>query len=278
MGRTVWFPGHMARGLRQLDELAKKLDVIVEVRDARAPDVTGSHFSERIARLRPVWLVLAKSDLAEEEATARWLSFFREQGRMTWAFDLRKARVEPFVRVLARQRPGHREARAAVIGIPNVGKSLFLNLIVGKSASRVGAMPGVTRGVSWSRGKGFVVVDSPGIVDPRADPAVHRCLSWLGCEKTEVIGGHASVALDFLSFLEKRKLAAKVLEPWGLTPEDEDPEALLQRIGVRLGCLVKGGEVDMERAARRFLESFAMGKLGRVSLETPELRFAGESP
>jgi len=97
MTRTVWYPGHMARGLRKLRELSEKLDLLVEVRDARAPGLTGSPFSEQVSRFRPVWIVLSKKDLAVDEATERWLSFFREKGSRAWALDLRRGNLDPLI-------------------------------------------------------------------------------------------------------------------------------------------------------------------------------------
>ncbi len=272
MTRTVWYPGHMARGMRKLRELSEKIDLFIEVRDARAPLLTGSPFSEQAARLRPVWIVLSKKDLADQEATARWLSFFREKGFRAWALDLRKGGVEAVTREAGKLRPPHRELRLAVIGIPNVGKSLFLNSIVGKSASPVGGIPGITRGVSWYRGKGCLVVDSPGIVDPRSHREVHRRLAWLGSTKTDVIGGYEDLAEGLVDFLGRSPMLEIALGTWEISAEGLDRAEILQRIGVRLGCLVKGGMVNRDLAGRRFIEAFSTGKLGRFTLEDPDER------
>ena len=269
MTRTVWYPGHMARGLRKLRELSEKLDLLVEVRDARAPALTGSPFSEQVARFRPVWIVLSKKDLAVEEATARWLSFFRGQGVRAWALDLRKGNLEPLLRAAARLRPSHRELRLAVIGIPNVGKSQLLNGIIGKSTAPVGGIPGITRGVSWYKGKGFLVVDSPGIVDPRSHREVHRRLAWLGSSKSDVIGGHEDLAEGLVRFLGGSSMLERALSSWGMERLDETPSDTLRRIGVRLGCLVKGGEVNMDLAGKRLIEAFSTGRIGRFTLEEP---------
>lgn len=276
MTRTVWYPGHMARGLRKLRELAEKLDVLIDVRDARAPMLTGSPFSEQAARLRPLWIVMSKKDLADEEATARWLSFFRDKGSMAWAVDLRKGSVEVLARAAAKMRPSHRELRLAVIGIPNVGKSMLLNALIGKNNAPVGGIPGITRGVSWYKGKGCLVVDSPGIVDPRSHREVHRRLAWLGSTKTDVIGGYEDLAEGLIDFLGRSSMLERALDSWGIPFEDTSSAETLQRIGIRLGCLVKGGEVNRDLAGRRFLEAFSTGKLGRFTLEEPGDRFAWE--
>ena len=276
MTRTVWYPGHMARGLRKLREMAEKLDVLIEVRDARAPMLTGSPFSEQAARLRPVWIVLSKKDLAEEEATARWLSFFREKGALAWAVDLRKGSVEVISRAAAKLRPPHREFRLAVIGIPNVGKSMLLNALIGKDSAPVGGIPGITRGVSWYKGKGCLVVDSPGIVDPRSHREVHRRLAWIGCTKTDVIGGYEDLAEGLVEFLGRSSMLERVLEAWKIPYEETSAAETLHRIGIRLGCLVKGGEVNRDLAGRRLIEAFSTGKLGRFTLEQPGDRPAWE--
>jgi ribosome biogenesis GTPase A len=281
MGRTVWYPGHMARGERKLGELAEKLDLLIEVRDARAPFSTSSPHLSALSRLRPTLLVLSKKDLADPERTRVWLAEFARKKEPVWALDLHKDGLDPLRRELLRLRPPHRELRLGVVGIPNVGKSMFLNRLVGKSRARVGGVPGVTREVGWYRGSGFLVVDSPGILDPHSEPGVHRVLSWLGCAKAEVVGGYEAAAVELIAFLRERGLWSTVASAWNLTEDsspgdlslrDLSPEVMLERIGRRLGCLVAGGNVNREQTGRRLVDSFAAGKLGPVTLELPEGR------
>lgn len=276
MARTVWYPGHMAKGLRQLRTLLGKLDVLVEVRDARAPAATASPFSVQAEKLKPLWVVLSKRDLADEKVTRQWVRFYREQDKMAWAFDLRRSRLTSLLAAVEREKPAHRDLRIAVIGVPNVGKSMFLNLVVGKKAAAVGAVPGVTRGVSWHRGRGFLVVDSPGIVDPKSDAAAHRLLAWLAGSRSDVIGGYEKVALDFIAYVQERDLWGRTVGSLGVTGLELPPGEVLVNVGKRFGCLVKGGEVDLERAGKMLLDSFASGKLGRVSLESPGAAVFGE--
>jgi ribosome biogenesis GTPase A len=270
-GRTVWFPGHMAKGGRKLAELAEKLDLIVEVRDARAPFSTSSPLIESLAGMKPVVLVLSKKDLSDARRMAVWMEEFARQKKSVWAFNLRKDSLEPVRKSLLRMAPPHRELRLAVVGIPNVGKSLFLNMLLGKSRAKVGGIPGITRDVSWYKASGFLAVDSPGILDPRSEPGVHRILSWLGCAKADVVGGHEAAALELIQFLRKRGIWNVVKSAWNIE-EPEEPGAAadtLERIGRRLGCLIAGGNVDMELAGRRLVDSFAAGKLGPITLEMP---------
>ena len=269
-GRTAWFPGHMAKGTRQLEELAGKLDVIVEVRDARAPELTASPLTRKLAGRKPVWIVLTKKDLADPAVTSQWLSYYKNRKREAWAFDLLARQIGPLRQAFTRCKPSYRELRVAVVGIPNVGKSALLNLLVGKKAAVVGGIPGVTRGVSWYKGDDFLVVDSPGILDPRSGAAIQRALAWLGCSKADVIGGYDTVACGLIDFLQKQGLWHYVEEKWGVPADPGDVVAVLEGVGRRLGCLVSGGNVDFTLAGRRFLESFSTGKIGSLSLERPD--------
>ena len=250
------------------------------MRDARAPFSTSSPLIENLAGAKPVVLVLSKKDLSDAQRLRVWTEEFLRQKKSVWAFNLRKDSLEPLRKFLARLAPPYRELRLAVVGIPNVGKSLFLNMLLGKSRAKVGGIPGVTRDVSWYKGSGFLAVYSPGILDPRSEPGVHRILSWLGCAKADVVGGHEAAALDLIQFLKKRDIWSIIKNAWNIADPEESSEAFpiapaefaqkaLESIGQRLGCLVAGGNVNMELAGRRLVDSFAAGKLGPITLEMP---------
>ncbi|GHS94397.1 ribosome biogenesis GTPase A [Synergistales bacterium] len=261
----------MAKGERKLGEVADKLDVLVEVRDARAPFSTSSPLmlgKSGLLRLKPVFLVLSKRDLADPDRTGVWLDNLRVGMSYTdvRAFDLRNDSVGSLISELLKLRPVHRSLRVGVVGIPNVGKSMFLNKLVGRSRAKVGGIPGITREVGWYKGSGFLVVDSPGILDPHSEPGAHQILSWLGCAKADVVGGYENAAVGLIRFLRARLLWDRVTDVWGGLPDSDDA---LEMVGRRLGCLVAGGVVNRELAARRFLESFASGKLAPVTLELP---------
>ncbi len=263
MPRSVWYPGHMAKGSRKLKELAAKLDLIIEVRDARAPASTSAPVMKALAELKPVIRVLSHSDLADNEKLKLWLG----QNNFTFAADLRKKiGLNQIKKAAMKFKPEHRELRLAVIGIPNVGKSLLLNSLINKSSASVGNIPGVTRSVSWFKNEGMLIVDSPGILDPHAENGAHLVLSWLGCAKTEVIGGYENSALALIKFLTFKNMTQILPVDY---IQDELPELTLERIGKKYGCLISGGRVNFELAGKKFIDAFSTGKLGLFCLEVP---------
>lgn len=261
MPRTVWYPGHMAKGSRKLRELAERLDVIVEVRDSRAPSSTSSPLIKSLAKIKPVIRVLSRKDLADPEKLALWVNSLK----FAHTADLRKREgISQIRRDILKFKPAHREVRLAVVGIPNVGKSLLLNTLVGKSSASVGNIPGVTKSVSWYKNEGMLIVDSPGILDPHAEPGAHMMLSWLGCAKADVVGGWENSAISLVKFLTHSGMAGMIpVEP------DESPAVTLKLIGRKYGCLISGGRVNMELAGQKFIEAFSSGRLGRFCLEVP---------
>lgn len=264
MPRTVWYPGHMAKGTRKLKELAERLDVIVEVRDSRAPSSTSSPLIKSLVKIKPVIRVLSRKDLADPEKLALWMNAIK----FAYPADLRKRDGLPNIRrAIMKFKPSHREVRLAVVGIPNVGKSLLLNLLAGKSSAAVGNIPGVTKSVSWYRNDGMLIVDSPGILDPHAEPGVHMILSWLGCSRAEVVGGWENAALSLVKFLTHNDMAGFLAKiP---VEADESPVVTLEAVGRKYGCLISGGRVNMELAGQKFIEAFSSGRLGKFCLEVP---------
>ena len=268
MGRTVWYPGHMAKGKRQLEALAANIDLLIEVRDARAPNLSSSPMVKLFTPKMKVWVVLSKADLADEKVTKQWAVYLKAKGFPAWPLDLRKSGVSQLKKELAAKRPSYRDLRIAVVGTPNVGKSMLINQLVGRKAALVGGIPGVTRGVSWFSGQGFLLVDSPGILDPHSDPRAQRMISWIGSSRGQVIGSWEEHAKDCMSFMIGAGLWQGVKSAWGLEPAGT-PAELLENVGRRLGKLMAGGVVDMEAAGLAFMEAFATGKFGRMSLEKP---------
>lgn len=274
MPRTVWYPGHMAKGKRQLEALAGALDLVIEVRDARAPRLTSSPMTDDATRGIAVWTILSKADLADRDITSEWLKYFQAAGRRAWAADLGKG-VPPVVKKAIKElRPAsssgkfYREVRLAVVGTPNVGKSTLLNRLVGRRAAPVGGVPGITKGVSWFAGEGCLIADSPGILDPRSDPRAHRMLTWISSTKGQVIGSWQDHATECISFLQRHHILENLLKSWSVV-SDEAPDEVLLLVGKRLGKLLPGGIVDLEATGKAFIDALSTGRLGPLSLERP---------
>lgn len=265
----------MAKGKRQLESLAGLLDLLVEVRDARAPRLTASPVLDDFPRSLAVWIVLSKPDLADPEITRQWIEHLKKKGRDAWAIDLRKGVPVAFRRAVASRRPSssskrvYRETRLAVVGTPNVGKSSLLNQLIGRRSAAVGGIPGVTKGVAWFKGQSCLIADSPGILDPHADARAHRMLSWISSTRGGVIGSWQNHARECIAFLQRHDLIAGMAGAWNVEVAGE-PSEVLERIGLRLGKLLPGGVVDLEAAGRAMIEALAAGKLGRISLERPD--------
>lgn len=272
MSRTVWYPGHMAKGKRQLEELANNIDLIFEVRDARAPNLSSSPLLNIFKSKIQIIVILSKADLAQEMVTRQWCEYFKSQNLPAWPLDLRKGNMGKITKALLNKKPAFRDLRMAVVGTPNVGKSMLINQLVGRRAAAVGGIPGITKGVSWFKGQGFLLVDSPGILDPHSDARAHRLLSWIGSSKGQVIGNWDEHAKECMSFIIKKDFWSGVEAAWGIKAEGTT-FTMLEKVGRRLGKLLPGGIVDMESSGRVFIEAFATGKFGRMSLEKP-----GDSP
>ena len=266
MPRTVWYPGHMAKGTRKLYEIVSKLDLIVEVRDARAPASTSSPLIKALKKIKPVIHVLSRKDLADAEKLKLWLNSLK----FTYAADLRKREgLNQIKKAILKFKPAHREVRLAVVGIPNVGKSLLLNSLIGKSNAGVGNIPGITKSVSWYKNEGMLIVDSPGILDPHAEAGAHLILSWLGCAKAEVVGGYENAATALIKFLCSQNMTSFIPVEINFENEAENSGIILENIGKKYGCLISGGRVNLELAGQKFIEAFSSGRLGLVCLEIP---------
>jgi len=258
----------MAKGKRQLEALAKNIDLILEVRDARAPSLSSSPLLSIFAPKIKIWTILSKADLADPNITKMWTEHLNSKGLQTWPLDLRKGGLKQIRKELTEKKPTFRDLRMAVVGIPNVGKSMLINQLVGRKAALVGGIPGITKGVSWFRGEGFLLVDSPGILDPHTDARAHRIISWIGSPRDQVIGIWEEPAKECISFLIKRNLWQGVELAWGIKPEGT-PAEILENVGRRLGKLLPGGIVDIDLSGKMFIDAFATGKLGKMSLEKP---------
>ena len=276
-----WYPGHMTKAKRQMEEDRKLVDLVIELLDARAPRSSGNPDIVSLAAGKARLVILNKADLADEAANRRWKEWYEAQGIPVLTADARKAATFRSLSALTekacaekRKRDAargikNRPIRAMVVGIPNVGKSTFINSYAGKAVAKTGNKPGVTKGRQWIRlGKNLELLDTPGILWPKyEDEAIGERLAMIGSIRDDIlgIGELGALLIDFL----KENYPGVLTERYG-ADETKDGAGILYEIGSRRGCLVKGSLISYEKAAAVLLDEFRSGKLGRISLELPE--------
>jgi ribosome biogenesis GTPase A len=282
-----WFPGHMTRAKRQIQDKLKLIDVVFELIDARLPQSSRNPMIDEIVGPKPRLILLNKADLADSAANAKWLSWFRSFGLEALAIDAssgsgvkdiptrtKELLSEKIERQAARgMKP--RPPRVLIVGIPNVGKSTLINKLAGRSAAITGDRPGVTKGQQWIRAGGDLeLLDTPGILWPKfEDPEVGFKLAATGAIKEQVL------PIEEVACYTLRWLAAEygdaLRERYGLAelpaslPDIAAAVAVLEEIGRKRGCLAGGGHIDYEKAAGVLLRDLRSGKLGRITLEAP---------
>ena len=277
-----WYPGHMTRTRRKMQECLRLVDVVVELSDARVPVSSRNPELSAIVGPKPRILMLNKCDLADERATAQWVERLRAEGLPVLAVDCKSGRgIGAFSGLLRRvmadklrameQRGLRRPLRAMVAGVPNTGKSSFINRMTAGSKAKTEDRPGVTRENKWfTLRDGTLLLDTPGILWPKfEDQTVARHLAYTGAIRDEILDTE-ELACGLLSLLATEYgglLAARYkLDP---LPEG-DAADLLTAIARRRGMLLSGGVADTERAAAMLLDEFRAGKIGRITLERPE--------
>lgn len=279
-----WFPGHMAKTRRKIKEALPLVDGVVELVDARVPFSSRNPELNEMTENKPRIVLLNKADTADPNATAQWVKWFQSQGQYCIAVDCRSGRglnkFEPVCREALKatiDRNNERgmtgkALRLMVVGIPNTGKSTFINKMCGRNRLKVANRPGVTRDNQWvvCKGSGIELLDTPGVLWPKFDdPEVGNRLAFIGSVKDEVTDAE-TIAVRLLKVLA-RDYQDRLIERYKLTPEDMDREPfdLLEQIGRKRGMLIRGGEVDTERAANTLLDEYRGGKLGKITLERP---------
>lgn len=288
-----WFPGHMKKAQRLIEENLKLVDVVIELLDARIPASSANPMLAEIIKGKPRLIALNKSDLADAASTKRWLAYFRAQDIPAVAIDSVKgrgmkqlvAKAEELARpktdrfVKAGGRP--RAARCMILGIPNVGKSSLINRLAGAVKAKAADKPGVTRAKQWIKiGAALDLLDTPGILWPKfEDQTVGLKLAFTGAINDEIYDREQVTAL--LLSVMRRDYPERLQERFKFKGEmPEDGLALLEAIGRKRGCLVKGGVVDLEKAQNIVLTEFRSGKLGLVTLDevpqAPATEPAGE--
>ena len=277
-----WFPGHMTRAQRMIEENLKLVDAVCEILDARIPRASRNPDIDRLAAGKPRLVILNRTDLADPAVTARWRKYFEAQGLAILETDARGGRgvkdFAPAVRRLLADRLREYEAkgqvgrtlRVMVLGIPNVGKSTFINKVAGRKAAPAGDKPGVTRGRQWIRiDAGLELLDTPGILWPKFDSQeVGELLAVTNAIKADVLD-RETLGANFMLRLS-RLYPEALRERYKLDPDPEaDGFALLERAAQKRGFLVSRGEYDLSRMANTLLSEYHDGKLGRLSLEMP---------
>lgn len=278
-----WFPGHMAKTRRLIKESLPLVDAVTEIIDARVPLSSRNPELSELIDKKPHIVLLNKCDLADKNATARWLKYFKEQGIAAVAADCKSgAGLAEYRRIVREVLSEKIESNAAkgmagkalrimVVGIPNTGKSSFINRLAGKSRAKVADKPGVTRQNQWfAIGDGIELLDTPGVLWPKfEDEAVGNKLAFIGSVKSEVFDSE-TLAVRLLDVM-LRDYPAQLAERYKLKESDfegiESYEAL-ELIGRKRGMLISGGEIDTLRAAKMLLDEYKSGKFGKLTLDS----------
>ena len=276
-----WYPGHMTKARRMMQEDSKLVELIIELVDARAPMSSRNPDIDEIGRGKYRLILLNKSDLADEKYNALWKAYFKEKGFYVQEINARSGagvkKIMPLVQETCREKIErdrkrgimNRPVRAMVAGIPNVGKSTFINSFAGKSCTRTGNKPGVTKGKQWIRlNKNLELLDTPGILWPKfEDQKVGERLAMIGTINDEILQTQ-ELAASVVSFL--RKAYAGVLAQRYGVEEDQELWRVLEEICINRRCLQKGQAPDLLRGSQIVLDDFRSGRLGRITLEYPE--------
>ena len=276
-----WYPGHMTKAKRMMQENMKLIDIMIELVDARIPQSSRNPDIDQLAAGKYRLILLNKSDMADDQTTAEWEKYFKSKGFFVAKTNSRSGKgvkatqniiLEACKEKLERDRKRgikNRPIRAMIAGIPNVGKSTFINSLVGRACTKSGNKPGVTKGKQWIKlNKNIELLDTPGILWPKfEDQTVGLKLALIGSIRDEILN-QDEMAIELIEYLKNHYPG--ILEKRYQVEEAKDRVEILNQIAENRNCRMKGNELDYEKAARILLEEFRNGKLGRISLETPE--------
>ncbi|MGN0152279.1 MAG: ribosome biogenesis GTPase YlqF [Wujia sp.] len=276
-----WYPGHMTKARRMMQEDIKLIDIVVELLDARTPLSSKNPDIDQLAANKYRLILLNKYDLADPAKTALWENYFREKGFFVVCLDSRKnngmQKITAAIQEACREKIErdrkrgiiNRPLRAMVVGIPNVGKSTFINSYAKKACAKVGNRPGVTKGKQWIRlNSNIELLDTPGILWPKfEDQQVGTRLAFIGSINDEIVQ-KSELALCFIEFL-KNNYCNALEDRYNIDMKKEN-YMILEDIALQRKCLVKGNQPDTDKAANILFDDFRSGRLGRITLEIPE--------
>lgn len=276
-----WYPGHMTKAKRMMQENIKLIDLVIELVDARIPMSSRNPDIDELGKNKARLILLNKSDLAEEKQNDAWAVFFKEKGYSVVKVNSKKGggikSIQGVIQEACKEKIErdrkrgilNRPVRAMVVGIPNVGKSTFINALAGKACAKTGNKPGVTKGKQWIRlNKNVELLDTPGILWPKfEDQTVGLRLAMVGSIKDEILNTE-ELAAEMIQFM-KKNYRGVLAEKYDII-ESDDPYQCLSDIARSRHCLLRGNELDMAKAAILLVDDFRSGRLGRITLEFPE--------
>ena len=275
-----WYPGHMTKTRRRMEESIKLVDGVVEIIDARIPLSSRNPEIDTITAHRPRIVLLNKADIADSAATSRWISYFARQGARAIACDCKTGKglhhfadevrklLADKIAVWESKGMGGRSIKLMVVGIPNVGKSSFINRMAKGGKAKVADRPGVTRGNQWfTIGGGIELLDTPGVLWPKFDDMeVGRKLAFTGAVKDAVVDIE-TLCLDLLGYMIKQ-YPERLCERYKLDAvEGMEPLAVMELIAKKRGMMMRGGDYDYERVSVMIMDEYRAGKLGRITLD-----------
>ncbi len=276
-----WYPGHMTKAKRMMQEDIKLIDLVIELVDARIPISSRNPDIDELGKNKARLILLNKADLAEESKNDAWVEYFKNKGFSVVKVNSRKGggmkSIHSVIQEVCKEKTErdrkrgilNRPVRAMVVGIPNVGKSTFINSFAGKACAKTGNKPGVTKGKQWIRlNKNVELLDTPGILWPKfEDQAVGLRLAFIGSIKDELLNVE-ELAAELIGFI-KKYYTGVLAEKYNIT-ESDDNYKCLSDIAESRHCLLRGNELDTNKAAILLIDDFRSGKLGRITLEFPE--------
>ena len=275
-----WYPGHMTKAKRMMQEDIKLIDLCIELLDARIPLSSRNPDIDELAKGKARLVLLNKSDLADGKSNDKWVEYFKEKGFVVLLIDsknrvgfnaIKKAIEEACKEKIERDRKRgiiNRPVRAMIVGIPNVGKSTFINSLCRKACTKTGNKPGVTKGKQWIKlDKNVELLDTPGILWPKFENEnIGVNLAYIGSINDEILDT-VELSMNLINFI-KSSYPGFIEKRYSVN-EEQDSLAVLSDIAKVRGCLKKKEEVDLEKASRLFIDDFRSGKIGKITVELP---------